>query len=152
MDALRAPQDATLAHGTKSKRAVNDYLLQLKRSNDWEVIWPHTRHINILKARQQICGSKVWPAVLLNIIRAVAIVDSRVTQCSSASGFDASFAWKRRNIGCEVRHLNMSTICDATLSHCPWGLLGFPFHHVFAVASTRKHQCPGLNAANAPFL
>ena len=41
----------------------------------------------------------------------------------------------------------MSTICDAALSHCPWVLLGFPFHHVFSDEG-RKHWCPGSNFAS----
>ena len=50
-------------------------------------------------------------------------------------------------IGGSVRHSKMSTICHATLSHCPSNLLAMPFHHVFSDAHSRKQQCPGLKCA-----
>ena len=54
------------------------------------------------------------------------------------------------NFGWEAWHLDMSIICNATISHFPWGSLAFPIHHVFSDAGPRKHQCPGLNlVANA---
>ena len=45
-------------------------------------------------------------------------------------------------VGWEVWHMNMSTICNATISQFPSSSLEFPFHHVFSNASSTKHQCP----------
>ena len=54
------------------------------------------------------------------------------------------------NIGWEAWHLNLSTTCNATVSHFPWGSLEFPFHHEFSDLGSTKHQSRGLNlVANA---
>ena len=54
------------------------------------------------------------------------------------------------NIGWEVWHSNMSTICNGTISHYPWGSLEFALHHALSDAGSKKHQCRGLNlVANA---
>ena len=41
----------------------------------------------------------------------------------------------------------MSTVCNAILSHSPWGFVGIyvPPRLFFSDAGARKHQCPGLN-------
>ena len=50
------------------------------------------------------------------------------------------------NIGLKERHLNMSTICNATISHCLCGAWDYAFQHVFSDADPGKNQCPGLNS------
>ena len=42
------------------------------------------------------------------------------------------------NKGCEMRHSNMSTICNATVSHCRWRSLRFRVHHVFSDAGPKE--------------